>query len=242
MVMAIEHDDGCTSSSCTRTDLFDAATMDRLLGHYGALLEEAVREPGARLSELELLAPEERRRVVEEWNQTEAAYPRGRCVHELFEAAVDAGPEAVAVEQCGAVVTYGELEARANRVAHRLRGLGVGPEVRVGVCLERGAELVAALLGVLKAGGAYVPLDPEYPRERLRYMVEDGGAELVLSETALADRVSLPGVAVLRLDEAAEAARITGQPASRPAGVGWGRSTWRTWSTPRGRPGGRRGC
>jgi amino acid adenylation domain-containing protein len=205
-----------------RTDLFDAATMDRLLGHYGALLKEAVREPGARLSELELLGPEERRRVVEEWNQTEAAYPRGRCVHELFEAAVDAGPEAVAVEQCGTVVTYRELEARANRVAHRLRGLGVGPEVRVGVCLERGAELVAALLGVLKAGGAYVPLDPEYPRERLRYMVEDGGAELVLSETALADRVSLPGVAVLRLDEAAEAARITGQPASRPAGVGVG--------------------
>ena len=139
-------------------DLFEEATVARLAGHLQNLLRSAVADPARRLGELALLSEGERHRVLVEWNATDAAFPAERCIHELVTEQAARRPEAPAVV-CGDVtLSYGELDRRANRLAHHLQGLGVAPEVRVAICAERGAELVIGLLGILKAGGAYVPL------------------------------------------------------------------------------------
>ena len=156
-----------------RTELFDATTAERLLGHFQALLEAVVADPNRRLSDLPLLSEAERRQVVEEWTGGRAAFPVEACLHQLFEEQARRTPDAVAVTFGGENLTYGELNCRANRVAHRLRALGIGPDNLVGVCLERSANLVVGLLAVLKAGGAYLPLDPAYPAERLAFVLGD---------------------------------------------------------------------
>jgi non-ribosomal peptide synthetase component F len=143
-----------------------------------------------------------------------AALP-GACVHELFEARARETPDAAAVLWNGRATTYAELDARAGALAGRLRALGVGPEARVGVCAERSPALVAALFGVLKAGGAYVPLDPAYPADRLAFMLEDAGARVVVTESALAGRVHAPGVRVVLLD--GEPPDAEGETAAAPA-------------------------
>ena len=159
---------------------FDADSIRRMLGHLRTLLEAIAAEPEASLDALPLLPADERRQVVEAWNDTARPYPLDTSLHALVEAQARRTPDAIAVV-CGArTLTYAELDARANRLAHRLRALGVGPEVPVAVTLERSPALVVALLAVLKAGGAYVPLDPEYPAERLAYMLGDSGARLLL--------------------------------------------------------------
>ncbi|HET7229039.1 MAG TPA: non-ribosomal peptide synthetase [Longimicrobium sp.] len=159
-------------------------------------------------------APRDARLVLEAFNRTAADIPADRCLHEWFEARVDRTPDAVAVLSGDEEITYAQLEARANRLAHHLAALGVGPEVRVGICLERGPDVVVALLAVLKAGGAYVPLDPAYPPERLAAMLADAGAALVIAQEQV--RALLPrGAAVVALDREAE--RIAAAPAHRPA-------------------------
>ncbi|MET0395816.1 MAG: amino acid adenylation domain-containing protein, partial [Longimicrobiaceae bacterium] len=168
-----------------RAALFDADTVARLAGHLEVLLEAMAAEPARRVQEVPLLSEGERRQLAS-WNATVAAYTPG-CVHELVSAQAARTPSAPAVVFRDERLTYGELERRANRLAGHLRRMGVGPERRVGVCLERTPELVVALLGVLEAGGAYVPLDPAYPRERLGWMIEDAGVTLVLTSSALAD-------------------------------------------------------
>ena len=141
-----------------------------------------------------LLTDLEREQVLVEWNQTAREYPQDQCVHQLFEAQVERTPEAVAVVFEGQSLTYRELNARANQLGHHLRSLGVGPDVLVGLCVERSLEMIVALLGILKAGGAYVPLDPLLPRERLAFMVQDINAPLVLIQQRWCDRLSLsPG-------------------------------------------------
>ena len=145
------------------TDLFDAPTIERMAGHFTTLLEAIVADPGQRIGELPLLSAAERHQLLVEWNDTAADYPRNRCIHELFEAQAARTPEAVAVVFEDRQLTYAELNARANQLAHHLIGLGVGPEVLVGICMERSLELIVGLLAILKAGGAYVPLDPGYP-------------------------------------------------------------------------------
>jgi amino acid adenylation domain-containing protein len=167
------------------TDLFDEARMTRMLGHYQTLLESVASDPGQRLSELPILTAEERARVLHEWNDTQSAFPSEQCIHELFEAQVRKTPEAVAVLYEEQALSYAELNRRANQLAHYLRGLGVKPDGRVAICVERSIEMIVALLGVLKAGGAYVPLDPAYPGERLRWMLEDSGATVLLTESSL---------------------------------------------------------
>ncbi len=155
--------------------------------------------PGTPVAEIDVLPSAERRQVVELWNATEAEFPTGACIHELFEAHVRRAPDAPAVECGDARLTYAELNARANRLAHALRALGVGPDARVAVCAERGAELVTAMLAVLKAGGAYVPMDPAYPADRLRYMLEDSAPVALLTQAPLAGRFAECGVPVLDL-------------------------------------------
>ncbi|HYX26460.1 MAG TPA: amino acid adenylation domain-containing protein, partial [Thermoanaerobaculia bacterium] len=197
------------------TELFDAVTMQRLLAHLERLLA-GLADPEARetrLASLPLLAPAERLQMLAEWNDTGVGEREDRCLHELVAAQAAATPKAVAVV-CGTErLTYGELEGRANRLARRLRALGVGPEVPVGVCLERGPELVPALLGILKAGGAYVPLDPAYPEERLAFILEDSRVAVLVTQAALAPRLPALGVVVIVDDDDALADRSAALPA-----------------------------
>jgi amino acid adenylation domain-containing protein/non-ribosomal peptide synthase protein (TIGR01720 family) len=194
-------------------ELFDAASIERMLSHYLSLLEEAAVRPETRVSRLPLLSDAERALAVKEWNATQVDYPR-TTLAELVQARVHETPKAPAVTHRGAVLSYRELELRANRLAHCLIRLGVGPEVRVGICLERSIDLIVALLAIVKAGGAYVPLDPEYPGDRLRFMVEDSGVRVLLTQESL--RSALPGgeLHVVSLDR--DAAAIAGESDASP--------------------------
>ena len=187
-----------------KTDLFDAATIGRMAEHFRVLLAGAVEDPGCRVSRLPLLAAEERRRLAES-NDTSREYPRDLCLHELFEEQVRRAPDSVALAFGDARLTYAELDARANQLARHLQRLGVGPDLRVAVMLERSAELVVSLLAVLKAGGAYVPLDPQYPLERHAYMLADSGAAVVLTRSSLLDALPAHPVQEVCLDLDGEA-------------------------------------
>ncbi|WP_329571707.1 non-ribosomal peptide synthetase [Kitasatospora sp. NBC_01266] len=178
-----------------RTDLFEPATIARLIGHFQTLLAAVTATPQARLSELELLTEAERRQL-QEWNDTAAKFPETVTVHQLVEARVASQPEALAIGE----LTYRQLNERANRLAHHLRALGVRPDSRVAVCLERGPDLAAAQLGILKSGAAYVPMDPEYPADRLAHLTEDSGSPLVITHTRHADRLPT-GVPRLLVDQ-----------------------------------------
>jgi amino acid adenylation domain-containing protein/non-ribosomal peptide synthase protein (TIGR01720 family) len=180
-------------------DLFDGTTIDRMIGHLANLLTAVARDPSRKVADIPMLPAEERERLVVGWNDTAAAYSTDDCVHELFEATADATPDALAVASGEARLTFRELDARANRVAHHLRRLGVGPESVVGICLGRSVEWIVAMLGILKAGGAYVPLDPTYPAPRLGQLLEGAGARVVLSEDHLAGAL-VEHATVVRLD------------------------------------------
>ncbi|MDQ3255227.1 MAG: amino acid adenylation domain-containing protein [Acidobacteriota bacterium] len=201
----IEGAEGLTASFEYNTDLFDEPTINRMLGHYETLLEGIVGNAEQRVGELPLLTAEERHQLLVEWNQTQTTYPRDLCVHQLFEEQAASEPAAVALV-CGQErMTYDELNRRANRLAHHLRKRGVGPGALVGVCLPRSAEMVVALLGVLKAGGAYVPLDAGYPRERLRWMMEDARVAALVTERQLRSQLPTEGIEVVCVDADEEA-------------------------------------
>jgi aspartate racemase len=202
------------------TDLFDAATMARLADHWQTLLAGVVSDPGQRLSDLPLLTPAQRRQLLVEWNDTQRATSPAFCLHHLFEAQAARSPDVVALvfpstsfapasrtewpsaESASAAertryredqhLSYGELNRRANQLARHLQGMGVGPEVLVGVCLERSAEAIVGLLGVLKAGGAYVPLDATDPPERLAYILQDARTHILLTRQHFLERLSPP--------------------------------------------------
>ncbi|WP_144174658.1 non-ribosomal peptide synthetase [Pseudomonas sp. Kh13] len=163
--------------------------IEQLAHHFATLLDALVSDPGAALGDLPLLDAVQHQRIVQDWNQTTASYPADRCLHQLFEAQAASGPDAVALIHGEQTLTYGALNARANQLAHKLRESGVGPEVLVGVAMERGLDMVVALMAILKAGGAYVPLDPGYPQDRLVYMLEDSQSLLLLSQSHLLERV-----------------------------------------------------
>jgi len=181
-------------------DLFEAATIARMAGHLHFVLEKMVSEPEARVGELSLLSGEEREQVLVEWNRTGAEY-REECVHELFEEQARRSAGDVAIEFEGQQLTYGELNERANQLAHYLRRIGIRPEVRVGICMERSLEMVVGLLGILKAGGTYVPLDPEYPVERLRFMIGDAAITALITQNNLVHQLHVHDVRVICLEE-----------------------------------------
>ena len=181
------------------TDLFAEATIERLIEHYRKFLEEVVANPDQRVSEIQFLPEDERRKLLLEWNETQHPATRDICVHDLFEEQVAKTPGALAVEFAGEQLTYAELNERANRLAHYLRRQGVGPETFVGIVVERSLEMVVGLLAILKAGGAYLPLDPEYPLERLGFMIEDAGLSLLLMPQHLLDSPLAQQVANLSL-------------------------------------------
>ena len=186
LVLTVAETDGRMSGQLEyNTDLFDAATIRRMTRHLEHLLETAVSNPDEQVSRLPLLTDDERRQILFEWNDTQVENPPASCIHELFEQQAAANPHAVALVHKDEQLTCRELNERANKLAHHLRTLGTGPENLVGVCLERSAEAVVAILGILKAGGAYLPLDPSYPRERLSWMLADAGAQIVITEEYL---------------------------------------------------------
>jgi amino acid adenylation domain-containing protein len=186
------------------TDLFDATTIGRMAGHLQTLLEGIVADPEQRLSALRLLTADERRQLLAEWNNPAMVYSQDDCVHEVFEAQVERTPDAIAVLCEDASLTYRELNRRANQLAHYLRNRGVGPEVLVGLCIERSPEMVVGLLGILKAGGAYVPLDPADPQERLAFMLENAQASVLLTVQRLVERLPRQGPHIICVDAAWE--------------------------------------
>ncbi|SCG49819.1 non-ribosomal peptide synthetase/MFS transporter [Micromonospora halophytica] len=209
---AVEVTDGIWGKLVFNTDLFDRETVERTARRWVTLLRSVVVAPDTPVSALDLLAPDERE-LLAAWNDTAAEFPATQTLHGPIEERAAATPDAVAVTIDDRSATYAELNAAANRVAHRLRAAGVGPETLVGVCAERSVELVAGLLGVLKAGGAYLPLDPEYPADRLAFMVDDAAAPVVLVQRHLRDVLPDTGATVLALDdEAVWADRPTDDP------------------------------
>ncbi|HEY0604051.1 MAG TPA: amino acid adenylation domain-containing protein [Herpetosiphonaceae bacterium] len=197
---------------------FATTTIERMLAHLTALLSGIAEQPEQPLAALSPLTDDERRQIVEQWNDTQTSYPQIACLHQLFEAQVERTPEAIALIFEDQQLSYDVLNRRANQLAHHLQTLGVGPDVAVGICAERSPELVIGLLGILKAGGAYVPFDPGYPAERLHYMLEDAQAPVLLAQAQLTDRLQLDSSAqpprVVLLD--ADQERLAREPETNP--------------------------
>ncbi|MGR9556455.1 amino acid adenylation domain-containing protein (plasmid) [Rhizobium leguminosarum] len=186
------------------SDLFDRTTIERMVEHFRVLLESVVADPDTKIAELPLLTAEESRQVLEEWNATELQFDRADCVHQLFERQAMREPDAIALETCEEAISYADLNARANRCAHRLRSMGVGPDKLVGLCLDRSADMVIGLLAILKAGGAYVPIDPAYPAPRIAHIVADSRAAIIVTRASFADELVPQSVRTLCLDAEAD--------------------------------------
>ena len=209
-------------------DLFEEETIERLISHYANLLREVVRgdllpdellKDGERsISDLSLLGRAEREQILVGWNDTGRRYPQDLCIHELFERQVENKPAAIAIVHEDQQLSYAELNARANKLAHHLRGLGVGPETLVGIYAERSVEMVAGLLAILKAGGGYIPLDPAYPVERLIYMLEDSKPVTALTHAQVSPQIrsSLAEAGVPVIDLEADAGHWAQRPTHNP--------------------------
>ncbi|MEG3918020.1 amino acid adenylation domain-containing protein [Microcoleus sp. T3_A4] len=196
---------GLTGAFEYSTDLFDTTTIARMIENWQTLLAGIVANPEQRLSDLPILTAIEQHKLLVEWNQTQQGYPQNLCIHQLFEAQVEQTPDAVAVIFKEEYLTYRELNAKANQLAHHLQALGVKPETLVAICVERSLEMIVGLLGILKAGGAYVPLDAAYPSERLAFMLEDSAVPVLLTQQRLVDRLAQHEVQVVCLDTQWEA-------------------------------------
>jgi amino acid adenylation domain-containing protein len=237
LTMAIEETPaGLRAALEYNTDLFGDALIGQLLRHFETLLRALADEPGLPVSSLELLDADERRQVLEGWNQTAEPY-EAATLHGLFEEQARRTPGDAALVAGGRRLTYRELNERADELAARLRGVGVGPEALVGVCAERSSEMVVAVLAVLKAGGAYVPLDPRYPRERLAFMLRDSGAKVLLTERHLTHALPEHEATMLYLDERAEpppAVGARGEATASPDNLAYVIYTSGSTGTPKG--------
>ena len=183
------------------TDLFEAQTIRRLCGHYGALLGAIARDPGQSISTMSMLTDAERQQVLVDWNNTAVAYPgKDLCLHQLIEEQAGRTPDQVAVVYEQQTLTYGELDRRANQLANHLRKLGVGPDVLVGLFVERSLEMVVGILGILKAGAAYVPIDTVFPEERIAFVLTDATVTLLLTQTSLLANLPSDAAQVVCLD------------------------------------------
>ncbi len=205
---------GLVETVAYNTDLFDADTMTRMLAHFQTLLEAIVKDPDRHLSDLSLLTDTQREQVLLGSNDIRCGYTPDPGIHQLFEAQVERTPDAIAIVLEDERLTYRELNGRANQLAHSLRRLNVGPEVPVGVCLERSMEVVISLLGILKAGGVYLPLDPAYPKQRIGFMLEDSKAPVIVTQKRLIQGLPEHRARLVCLDSDAEA--ITRESAENP--------------------------
>ncbi|MGV2831540.1 amino acid adenylation domain-containing protein [Myxosarcina sp. GI1(2024)] len=183
------------------TDLFERATIARMVGHLETLLEAIVANPQQHLSDLPLLNESEQQQLLVEWNDTKIDYPQDQCIHKLFEAQVEKTPDAIAVGFKNEQLTYAQLNARANQLAHYLQSLEVGSGVLVGICIEPSMEQVLSLLAVLKTNGVYVPLDPNYPQERLTFMLSDSNVRILITQQSLTEKLSVQEAHIVCLDK-----------------------------------------
>jgi amino acid adenylation domain-containing protein len=181
------------------SDLFEGATIERMLGHFQTMLAAAVGNPAERISALPLLTDTERQQMLVTWNATDGEFPRDKIIHQLFEEQARRTPQAIAVVFGENELTYSELDSRAETLAQQLREVGVGPEGCVGLCLPRSLEMIVGLLGILKASGAYLPLDPAYPRERLEFMLDDSHARVLVTNENLRSQFSSADLKVVCL-------------------------------------------
>jgi amino acid adenylation domain-containing protein len=205
-----------------RKDLYEDNAIRRLTEHLETLLRNAITTPDARINDLGMLTQKELHQVIQQWQGERIVSPYA-CVHELFEQQAELTPEAVAAADDERQITYAELNRKANQLAHELRQIGVGPEVRVGLCLDRRLELVIAVLAVLKAGGAYVPLEPNSPVERLRYMLQDAGVNILLLQEGLQHKAGdyKGKIIVVRSEEAATRPANNLEPISEPRNLAY---------------------
>jgi len=192
-ISVTERREGLGVSVAYCIDLFKERTIDRMAGHYDSLLRNIVVDAGQAVEALRMLTEREERQVVEEFNDTKVDYGTGKTVVDLFEEQAARTPEAVAVVFEEQSLTYGELDRRSDQLSHYLRALGVREETLVGICVQRGLEMILGILGILKAGGAYVPIDPEYPDERIEYMLEDIDSNIVVTSSKCRDRTAVGG-------------------------------------------------
>ncbi|MHC5853958.1 amino acid adenylation domain-containing protein [Nostoc sp.] len=183
------------------TDLFDDATITRMLGHFQILLEGIVANPEDRIAHLPLLSESELHQLLVEWNNTQANYPQDKCIHQLIESVAEQNGEANALVFGDEQLSYKELNIRSNKLAHYLKKLGVKSEVLVGLCVERSFNMIIGMLGILKAGGAYVPLDPSYPSERLNFMLEDAQVSVLLTHERWLERLKNYNSQIICLDK-----------------------------------------
>ncbi|MDO8544836.1 MAG: LLM class flavin-dependent oxidoreductase [Opitutaceae bacterium] len=201
-VWAIEQADGSLSVTAEYAlDLFQRETIQRFLGHFQTVLEGMAADPARKISQLPLLTAEERQRSLGEWNATATDYPRDRCIHQLFEEQVARTPQSTALVFDETELTFEQLNTRADRLAAQLRTQGVGPDVLVGICVERSIDMMVGLLGIHKAGGAYLPLDPTYPKERIGFMLHDSQAPVLVSQLSLLRKLPPHQAAVICLDD-----------------------------------------
>ena len=195
-----ETNGGYAGSFEYNTDLFDDETIDRIITHFLVMLEGVAEHPDQEIGDLPLLLPEEKHQILTVWNDTRTAYPEDVALHHLFESQVERTPNATAVIFENQELTYRELNVQSNRLAHHLKKLGVGPDVLVGICMERSLEMVIGLFGILKAGGAYVPIDPALPSERISYMMQDANCPVLLTQQKFVEQLPGHDAEVLCLD------------------------------------------
>jgi amino acid adenylation domain-containing protein len=196
------------------SELFEEQTIHRMIGHYRVLIEGLLDNEQAAIDDLPMLTDVEREQLIVEWNETGAEYPN-LCIHELFQQRVDISPEAIAVVTGGPCLTYRGLDLQSNQMAQHLRSLGVGPGTIVGMYLERSVEVIVCMLGILKAGGTYLPLDLAAPQERITFMLNDAGADVLLTDSALQDQLPQSQARVVYLDRDKQA--IANLPQTAPA-------------------------
>jgi amino acid adenylation domain-containing protein len=201
LILALEEtSEGIKGGVEYNTDLFEAATITRMVGHFQTLLESIVANPQQRLSDLPLLTAAEQHQLLVEWNNSRTNYPSNTCIHQLFEVQAEQTPNAVAAVFGSEQLTYQQLNHRANQLAHHLQGLRVGSETCVGICVERSLDILVGLLGILKAGAAYLPLDPAYPQERLTFMLEDAQVPVLLTQQRQVEKLPSHRAKVVCLD------------------------------------------
>jgi amino acid adenylation domain-containing protein/FkbH-like protein len=214
LLLVSEKPEGLTCTVEYSTDLFEAASVQRLLGHYRVLLESIVENPDERVAAFPLLTAAEEQVILTEWNNASNQFQHETCVPELFELQVSRTPDNAAVVFESTELTYSELNSRANQLAHRLQDLGVGPETLVGICVERSLEMLIGILGILKAGGGYLPLDPSYPQSRLTFMLEDAQIPVLLTQAKLAPKLLPHDATVICLDS--DWGSIASEPTENP--------------------------
>ncbi|RMD89983.1 MAG: amino acid adenylation domain-containing protein [Calditrichaeota bacterium] len=195
-----ETSEGLVAAFEYNTDLFEKATIDRMLNHFHNLLESILANPDQNLSSLKIMSPSEVKNIIQGWNETRTDYPAEKCIHELFREQVNKHPDSIAIIYGDEKLTYRELDQRANRLGNYLQKMKIKPEDFVAISMEPSVDMVVAILGILKAGGAYVPLDPTYPAERNIYMLKDTGASIIISQQSLIEKLPVGRAKIICLD------------------------------------------